>query len=73
MAGSKTHEEFRRTLERRAGLSAGSGREGDEKDVGGSSSRAAARAAQYATGERTARHESAHNKHNHPPKGAPKH
>ncbi|HLG86559.1 MAG TPA: hypothetical protein VKZ79_05115 [Alphaproteobacteria bacterium] len=73
MAGSKTHEEFRRTLERKAGPSANSGPGSEELGVGGPSPEVGARAAQYAAGERTGRHESAHNKHNHPPKGAPKH
>jgi hypothetical protein len=73
MQGSKTHTEFQRTLERKAGVAAPPGRGDSAPDGAGPTREIVERTTEYATGERKAPHESEHNKHNLPPKGAPKH
>ena len=60
-------------LERKAGISADARQTIDDSGVGSPSPEAAARAGKHAAGERTVGQESAHNKHNRPPKGALKH
>jgi hypothetical protein len=66
MSGSKTHQQFLRGVERKTKLhnpDTLNVRHPDES----------ARQSEFAVSEHGMNQESEHNKHNHPPKGAPKH
>lgn len=69
MSGTKAHQEFIRTVERKSGPSA--------PDSNGAQPahqpRRDARESEYPVSARGMNQESEHNKHNHRPKGAPKH
>ena len=66
MAGSKTHQQFLRGVERKTKLH-------NPESLKLRTADASARQSEFEVSEHGMNQESEHNKHNHPAKGAPKH
>lgn len=65
-SGKKTHDQFDRVIQRQSGLHRHEGE-------GARMAKRAARQSEFPVSEHGMNQESSQNKHNHPPKGAPKH
>ena len=67
MAGKNTHDQFERVIQRQSGLHR------RDSSSGAKHARRDARQSEFPVSERGMNQESDQNKHNNPPKGAPKH
>jgi hypothetical protein len=70
-SGKKTHDQFDRVIQRQSGLHRG--HDGDGSEGGAKRAKREARQSEFPVSEHGMNQESSQNKHNHPPKGAPKH